>query len=449
MQVQDLSGNLRLASMKRLTQALQQSQTPEQTLQALQQGFTEANGFVASVLLSTRGLSAGHYRVIQMRLQEPPLDNPHYPAIEESDPARSGGVMATIIGRPEPQLIQEVDWSNDPFFHATLGGYASIMAIPFAGDHLPITWVLLLKRPPDRFDVSALEEAVQRVALSGSLLENQALAEKLARANQRIDHDAQQVGELQRALLPPSLPQIAGLEIAVDYEPSGHAGGDLYDFFHLDERYDERPATAAAPTGWCVFVGDAAGHGLAAAVVMAIVQAVLHAHPAGMARPGSFLAHANRQLCRKGIGGFVTAFLGIYEPALRRLTYANAGHPRPLLKRSSGATVSALNAVGSYPLGIDESDTFKEATVLLQPGDTLLLYTDGITEARNNAGDQFGVDQLTRIFRNEGNRPPEFPAELTAQPPETLIQRLRQAVRAHEQGQSPDDDQTLVAARVL
>jgi phosphoserine phosphatase RsbU/P len=278
---------------------------------------------------------------------------------------------------------------------------------------------------------------VQRAALIGSLLENQSLAGQLKLASERIDQDARQVGELQRALLPAALPQIAGLEIAVSYEPSGRAGGDLYDFFPLDERHNDQPDASAAPTRWCVFIGDAAGHGLAAAVVMAIVQSVLHAHPAGISRPASLLAHANRQLCRKNIGGLFTAFLGIYEPATRRFTYANAGHPRPLLRRSTQGTICPLDAVATFPLGIDASEVFKEATVQFEPGDTILLFTDGITEARNPKGDLFEQDRLTRLFADEGDGPAE------------LIKHIRQAVRAYEQGQSPKDDQTLVAARVL
>jgi sigma-B regulation protein RsbU (phosphoserine phosphatase) len=437
MDVQDLSQNLRIARLTKLTRELEQSRTPEQTLRTLHRGFSEAYGFVASVLLSTRGLHKGQYRVVQIDLEGRPANALYGRAPHKPGPAQSGGIVSAIIERPEPQLIQDVDWSSDPFFHKSLSGYASVMAVPLAGDYLPMTWALLLKRPPERFAVLDLEEAVQRVALIGSLLENQELAGQLALANQRIDRDARQVGELQRALLPATLPEIAGLEIAVSYEPSGRAGGDLYDFFPLDERHNNQADAIAAPARWCVFIGDAAGHGLAAAVVMAIVQAVLHAHPAGIARPASLLVHANRQLCRKSIDGFFTAFLGIYEPTPRRLTYANAGHPRPLLRRASNGTICALDAVASYPLGIDASETFKEATVRVEPGDTVLLYTDGITETRGTEGDPFEQDRLMRIFRDGGDAPAE------------LIQRLRTAVRAHEQGQSPKDDQTLVVARVL
>jgi sigma-B regulation protein RsbU (phosphoserine phosphatase) len=437
MDAQDLSRNHRIDSLTKLMRELEKSRTPEQTMRTLQRGFAEAYGFTASVLLASRGLPQGQYRLLQMRLERGPLDDVPDQARIESAPVQSGGVMAAIIGRSEPQLIHEVDWSSDPFFHETLSGYSSVMAVPFAGDLLPITWAILLKRSPERFAIQDLEESVERAALIGSLLENQALAGQLALAHERIDRDARQVGELQRALLPAALPQIAGLEIAASYEPSDRAGGDLYDFFPLDERHNDQADANVAPAHWCVFIGDVAGHGLSAAVVMAIVQAVLHAHPAGIAKAASLLAHANRQLCRKSIDGFVTAFLGIYEPATRRLTYANAGHPRPLLRRSTDGTICPLDAVATYPLGIDASETFKEATVQFEPGDTVLLYTDGITEAPGTEGDQFEQDRLTRVFRDRGDRPAE------------LIQRLRKAVRAHEQGQTPRDDQTLVAARIL
>ena len=140
-------------------------------------------------------------------------------------------------------------------------------------------------------------------------------------------------------------------------------------------------------------------------------------------------------LAPKARASCVTAFVGLYEPITRRLTYAAAGHPPPLLKRLSDGAVFTLNAVASYPLGIDASETFKEATVQLQGGDTVLRYTDGITEARGTQRELFNQDALTRAFRDGDDRPAE------------LIERLREAVRAYEQGQIPIDDQTLVAAR--
>jgi sigma-B regulation protein RsbU (phosphoserine phosphatase) len=147
--------------------------------------------------------------------------------------------------------------------------------------------------------------------------------------------------------------------------------------------------------------------------------------------------HANRQLCDKNLGGFFTAFLGVYDPASRQLTYANAGHPAPLLKRVKDGSMQALDAAGSYPLGIDQNETFNEAAAQLERGDTVLLYSDGITEARNDRGEMFEQERLCRIVREPSGAPVE------------LIERLVAGVRAHRGAQAALDDETLVAARVL
>jgi sigma-B regulation protein RsbU (phosphoserine phosphatase) len=240
----------------------------------------------------------------------------------------------------------------------------------------------------------------------------------------------QQVAELQRLLLPDPLPKISGLELAVSFDPSGRAGGDLYDFFPLDDD--------AGPRGrWCIFIGDASGHGSAAAVVMAMVQTILHAHPSDVAGPAEILGHVNRQLCRKKIGGFVTAFLGIYQPDEKRLVYASAGHPAPLFKSPGGDKVGQLDAVASYPLGIDATESFKSAEIELHVGDMLLFYTDGITEARGADRAMFELERLEKEFREFGGGP------------EALIKHLRGLVNAHQRGQTPVDDETLVAARIV
>jgi sigma-B regulation protein RsbU (phosphoserine phosphatase) len=241
MHTQYLSLNRRIARLAQLTGELEESQTPEDTLWALRRAFVDVNGFAATLLLSTRGLGPGHYRVVRAQLEDEARSDFPGQAKEEPGPVRRGGILGAIIRRREPQLVQDVDWSRDPFFRETLARYTSVLAIPLAGERLPMTWAIALKKPPQQFTASELEEAVGRLALVGALLENQMLAGELARANEQIDRDARQVGELQRALLPVSLPRIAGLEIAASYEPLGRAGGDLYDFFSLDESHDDRP----------------------------------------------------------------------------------------------------------------------------------------------------------------------------------------------------------------
>jgi len=427
MKLQEVPQNRRISSLTQLTRELEQSRSPDQTVQALQRAFAEADGFIPSLMLSTRGLKPCQYRVVQMQLNantEPHLFSHNMQ--KPPGPVHHGGILGHLIRRHQPQLLQNTDWASDPFFYDVLRPYTSVMAIPLTGDRLPMQWMILLKSAPERFTVDELEATVERIALICALLENQLLADDLARAHEQIDRDARQVGELQRALLPAAIPQIAGLEIAASYEPSGRAGGDVYDFFPL------------SGGRWCVLVGDASGHGLAAAVVMAIVQAVLHAHPENVDGPASLLTYANRQLCKKKIGGFFTSFLGVFDPQSRLLTYANAGHPAPFLKRAGNGSVDVLDAMAGFPLGIDEAEVFKQAAVQLGAQDMLLLYTDGITETRDPAKDWFDQERLLRAFRNT---PENRPAE--------LIKQLHDAVHAFEAGQLAQDDQTLVAARVL
>jgi len=430
MERQELSHNGRIQRLAELTQELRQSHTTEQTLRAFEHGFAEGGQPLISLFLSTRGLTGGQYRLIRMA-----LPGPHETSVDpmaRTDAIHRGGIVSAVIDTQEAQLIQDVDWSDDWFFHEFLKEYGSLIAIPVANSQLPMNWVLLLRKAPHRFTVSDFENAMERVVLGGALLENQLLTADLTRAHKLIDREARQVGKLQRALLPDSVPQIAGLDIATSYEPCSRAGGDLYDVFPLKNLDAD-----SAPNRWCILIGDAAGHGLAAAMVMAIVQAVLRAHPAGISSPAALLSHANRQLCSQRIGGFFTAFLGIYEPATRRLVYANAGHPAPLLKSATTGSFAALDAVLNFPLGIDEIERFEESAIDLQAGDDVLLYTDGIIELRNAHGEFFNQDRLDRLFACGNNGP------------DSIVRRIRAAISAFNPDQPAPDDQTVVAVRVL
>jgi phosphoserine phosphatase RsbU/P len=430
MRVEDESQNPRILSLTRLMAALKQSRSPIETLTAIRQGFGEVYGSLASMMIWTRDLRKDEFRLIQLRKEGEYSAGGNDPWLMDEFPLYRGGVVPMIISTPGPHIVNDVDWSVDPHFAGALEGYNSVIAIPFDGQRLPMSWTFLLKRTPPNFTTVELEQSVLRTVLVGALLESQSLAQELAKANQRIDRDIRQVADLQRLLLPDPLPKIPGLEVAISYEPSGLAGGDLYDFFPLDDDVDGKPRR------WCVFVGDASGHGSAAAVVMAIVQTILHAHPPDVAGPGDLLADANEQLCRKKIGGFVTAFLGIYDVQTRRLVYVSAGHLPPLMKSGDGK-ITRLDAVGSVPLGIDPDESFKTATVQLRPGDSLLLYTDGITESRGADHAMFELERLESEFQDRSDRPEE------------LIAHLLRLVTAHQRGQKPVDDQTMVAMRVV
>jgi len=192
------------------------------------------------------------------------------------------------------------------------------------------------------------------------------------------------------------------------------------------------------PAVWGIFIGDASGHGPSAAVVIAVVQALLRAHPPNTAGPAELLRHLNTHLCERPIeSSFVTAFLAIYEPVTRRLTYAGAGHPLPLLRARPGGTAKALDLISGYPLGIDSSQTFMQASVNLDQGDSLLFYTDGISETRNQSGGMFDASGIEQTL-NECNGGPR-----------EIVEAVHRAVTTYSNGLPATDDRTLLAISVL
>jgi phosphoserine phosphatase RsbU/P len=430
MRIEDGSDNVRIDSLTKMTEALVTARSPWETLQIIRRGMWDTYGPSGSMMISTRGLAEGEYRVSLLQLPGDPNLKQFDPWAVDKLPVWRGGILAEIIRQRKPQIFQEVDWSGDPNLSQRLTGYESVMAMPMMAARLPVSWVMLLKKKPDFWTPDDMEQSMLRTAIIGTLLESQTIAGDLEIANERIDGEIKQLAHVQRSLLPDPLPDIPGLQIAVSYEPSGRAGGDLYDFFPLHATKGKETSTL-----WCIFIGDASGHGAAAAVVMAIVQAILQAHPKEAKLASELLTHANRHLCHKKLGGFVTAFLGIYDPSTRELSYASAGHPAPIVK--SDDVLFQLNEVLSYPLGIDKTNRFRDATIQLHPGNTILMYTDGITEARSPEGDMFDIDRLETALKSAGDGP------------EKLIAQVRQQVCAFQRARSQVDDQTMVAVKCV
>ncbi|MEE8154765.1 MAG: PP2C family protein-serine/threonine phosphatase, partial [Phycisphaerales bacterium] len=325
---------------------------------------------------------------------------------------------------------------NDPGVGDALARYRSMMAIPLFDDGEPLNWAIFLRDEPQGFTVEDLEQAILRSNLVGTSVKNVLIAKQLREAHARIRAEVDHVATIQRALLPNPLPDIPGLQVVASYETFDQAGGDYYDFRALSDHGDGRDPD---PNGlWGILIADASGHGPAAAVVMAMLHAILHAYPHRPDSAAEVLDHANRHLASKQIeSSFVTAFFALYDPPTRRLTYARAGHNPPLLKNpGSGGSVDRLEAVGGVPLGVLDETTYEEAQIELQPGQTLVLYTDGITEARSPDGAMFGVGGIERAL-----------IDCTGDP-DCVVQSITDPLRDHEAGVRPNDDQTIVAIRV-
>jgi sigma-B regulation protein RsbU (phosphoserine phosphatase) len=217
------------------------------------------------------------------------------------------------------------------------------------------------------WDNHALTETVCREIEEGHALRQ---SDKLA-ANEQADAQA-----IQRALLPAALPSMAGVGLAARWEPAKAFGGDCYDALRLTE------------THLAISIADVCGKGLPAALLMSNLLASLRAFAASERAPRDVVTSVNRALCRqKDLRRFVTLFYALYDSSTRVLTYTNAGHNPPLVLRRDGSCERL--AIGGTVTGIFDEGTFEEGKVTLNPGDRLVLYTDGITEAQSASGDEF------------------------------------------------------------
>jgi serine phosphatase RsbU (regulator of sigma subunit) len=189
-------------------------------------------------------------------------------------------------------------------------------------------------------------------------------------------------GRLQQALLPHAPPDWPDLRWAVHYAPLDHLGGDYYDF------------ATPHPDRLGFLIADASGHSVAAAMVAFLARFAFAEVAPHTDRPGEVLTALNRRLQGVTEERFVTAFYGVFDRRTRALRYANAGHPYPLRYEAATGRVTPLVAQG-FLLGIVPDEVYTEREVTLAPGDALCFFTDGLVEARNEIGAQFGEENVT------------------------------------------------------
>jgi sigma-B regulation protein RsbU (phosphoserine phosphatase) len=207
-----------------------------------------------------------------------------------------------------------------------------------------------------------------------------------------MKRDLEIAREIQTWLVPSKPPEVAGGDIAFASRPQNSVAGDYYDSFY--------PTASAEENGKLMLViADVAGKSIPAALLMATLQASLRTIAGEGAPLGELVVRLNHYASSHSLDGrrFTTAVLAEYEPATRRLVYVNAGHNPPILRRASGA-IEKLEA-GGLPLGIDTGASYETAAVELKSGDALIFYTDGVVEAFDEKGLEFGNDRWIEAIR--------------------------------------------------
>jgi sigma-B regulation protein RsbU (phosphoserine phosphatase) len=300
----------------------------------------------------------------------------------------------------------------------------SVMCAPMKGSDGTSLRVIHLDRRniSQPFVMDDLELLACAAMISGQTVENNLLHEEHLKA-QLQEQELQLAADLQRTLLPSTVPEIAGYEIAHHYQPANELGGDYFDHFELpDGRY-------------VVVIGDVAGKGTAAALLVASLFASVRAVLAFELQPAKAVERLNETLADVVMTGrFITFLLAILDPRTHTLTMTSAGHVAPLLCRD-GKIMDPLGDHFGCPLGIDTGLPFEEVSLQLEPEDTFLLITDGVTEARNSGSELFGTNRVEEALCKS----PKFA--------ESVIAAVLDSVANFVDHDRQDDDTCLVALR--
>jgi phosphoserine phosphatase RsbU/P len=270
-------------------------------------------------------------------------------------------------------------------------------------------------------DLELLEAFASQASLA---IERARLHKSLVRKTQ-LEQELRIAREIQLRFLPREMPQILGMKIAALNVASRGVSGDYYDLISIVEGQ------------WGIVIGDVSGKGISAGLIMSAFRASLLAEIRNNFAISTILSKVNRLLWETtDENRFVTAFYGVYDEEQKILTYSNAGHNPPLLLRADG-TMERMDTGGTI-LGAFRNSTYAEERVLLCPGDTLLLYTDGLTDSPIPGGEELGTDGVERLLTAN--------AGLEA---EELARTLVEQATLHTPSSSPEDDLTLMVINVV
>jgi serine phosphatase RsbU (regulator of sigma subunit) len=273
-----------------------------------------------------------------------------------------------------------------------------------------------------KFNAEDLKLLVAVASQAAIALDNARLHEVLL-VRDRLRRDMELAKTVQVSFLPKQPPEVPGYAFFAHYEPAQEVGGDYYDFIKVPQR------------GWGVMVGDVAGKGVPAALLMAKISSDARFCMLTQDRPEVAVCELNACLHQAGLSDrFVTLAAGLLDPAGHRVTFVNAGHLSPLVYRKATGAIEEVMARESagFPLGVVEDFPYEACTISLEPGDSVLIFTDGVTDAKNRQDVDF---QLGGVYATLQEGP---------YTPRAIGEKVVKAVKQHSAGCKPHDDITVV-----
>ena len=330
-----------------------------------------------------------------------------------------------VAGKGQPALV--LDAAYDERFAGSesiiSSGIRSIVAAPLVDAEGTVGLITLCSRlAVRRFTQPDLDMLVSIASAAALRVRNVALADELA-ARRVVEHELALAHDVQMAMLPRAMPERPELALAAQLKPARSVGGDLYDFVLDGDRL------------WFI-VADVAGKSIAAALYMAIVRTLFRAMARGEADVVEVVGRMNQELARDNERlMFVTAAVGCLDVRSGALALVDAGHnPAVIAGPAGGLDIPAVPKC--IALGVLEEAAYAEARLTLAPGATLVLYTDGLTDARAASGEMFGADRLQLAI-----------AAAAAETPASLVAAVIGEVERFAAGAPPEDDLTLLALR--
>jgi sigma-B regulation protein RsbU (phosphoserine phosphatase) len=346
------------------------------------------------------------------------------------------GVIGTAAAERAPVLVPDV--RKDPRYVSENPETRSELSVPLVYKGRVIGVIDLEHTRVNYYNEDhqrTLTTLASQVAIS---IVNARLYQRIHDEEQRMERDLAMAREVQLRLLPSAPPKPRNAEIAASFRPARSIGGDMYDFLTYD-------------SGTLIALGDVSGKAAPAALYAALVSGILRSLAGRQLAPAGLLAELNDQLQeRKLAAQYVTMLAALWDDDRRTVAIANAGSVQPMVVTHSPASVASHSLtdaievqtvpIEGFPLGLFSESSYEETLIQLAPGDLVLFFSDGIVDAVNSRGEQFGTERLATLMQHHPT---------AANSAQNAVDAILEAVTTHQSGTEHFDDETIIALRVL
>lgn len=350
----------------------------------------------------------GQIRLEQLHCQETQTCQDIRKAIEKvtrqvmTTSGEAGSDVAT------PVLLEQLQAALDEEVSNCLGADAQLFNTPILVKNAERGRLYVFSQNPEYGWTPTRQKLVRLVADQTAVaIANDELTVEL-RKKERLDRELEIGADIQLRLLPRQCPLIEGIDLAAMCKTANRVGGDYYDF--IPANYDQlRPKKPdgneavdekRASVPWSLVIGDVMGKGVPAGLIMTMTRGMLRAEVLNRHSPARILQHLNRVMYAdlENSNRFVTLFYSEFDPQTKILSYSNAAHNPPLLWQASTCSIHRLDTDGML-IGLEADSQYEDARVQLSPGDTIIYFTDGFTDAANQNGERFDEENLTQAFQ--------------------------------------------------